>query len=271
MSGQQFGPGERPGGRPAADVPFFAPPRGEFDAGLGGPGGGFGAAPAAQFGAPAPQVPDARFGAGSPVTSPWGSGAQLDDRVVGLEPVAGLGQAAIALSIVVAAADVVYAAGQVLGDSFAGWVALLLGGVGFYGGLLAALVVTALWLGRARRNAQRITPAVPHRRAAAWAWFGWFVPIACVFVPYQLVTDVWTASRRRAPRGVEAPLGFWWAAWVASGVVANASFRLSDTASDGVLAGLGVVEALCYVIGVPLFRSVVHAVNSAQQPEGVRR
>lgn len=150
-----------------------------------------------------------------------------------------------------AVADVVCAAGLRLGDSLAGWVALLVGGAGFSGGLLAALVVTALWLGRARRNAQRITPAVPHRRAAVWAWFGWFTPIAWFFVPRQLVEDVWTASRRRARRGVEAPLRLWWTAWI--------------------LTGLGVLEALCYVAGVPLFRSVVHAVNSAQRPDAGSR
>ncbi|MFD0483868.1 DUF4328 domain-containing protein [Kineococcus sp. GCM10028916] len=126
------------------------------------------------------------------------------------------GQACLLLESL--AADVVCAAGLLLGDSLAGWAALLVGGAGFSGGLLAALVVTALWLGRARRNAQRITPAVPHRRAALWAWFGWFTPIAWFFVPRQLVEDVWTASRRRAPRGVEAPLRLWWTVWILAGL-----------------------------------------------------
>ena len=256
------------------DVPFFAPPRGEFDPGAGGFAAGPGAGPLARFGAPVSSVPDARLGGGHGGLVPEGlrgAARPVDDRVVGLEPVAGLGQAAIVLSVVVAAADVVHAGGLLLGDSFAGWAALLVGGAGFYGGLLAALVVTALWLGRARRNAQRITPAVPHRRAAVWAWFGWFTPIAWFFVPRQLVEDVWTASRPRAPRGVEAPLRLWWTAWVLAGLAGGIAFRVADTASDGVLTGLGVLEALSYVAGVPLFRSVVHAVNSAQRPDAGSR
>jgi hypothetical protein len=274
VSGQQHRPGEPPERRPVSDLPFFAPPRGEFDPGAGGFAAGPGAGPVARFGAPASPVPDARFGGGygGPVPQGFRGAAQpVAHRVVGLEAVAGLGQAAVVLSVVVAAADVVCAAGLLLGDSLAGWVALLVGGVGFYGGLLAALVVTALWLGRARRNAQRITPAVPHRRAAVWAWFGWFTPIAWFFVPRQLVEDVWTASRRRAPRGVEAPLRLWWTAWILAGLAGGMSLRLADTASDGVLTGLGVLEALCYVAGVPLFRSVVHAVNSAQRPDAGSR
>ncbi|WP_418060077.1 DUF4328 domain-containing protein [Pimelobacter simplex] len=77
--------------------------------------------------------------------------------------------------------------------------------------LVAAWVVGCLWLQRARDNAQAISPGVRQRRQRAWIWFGWWVPFANLFVPYQLVKDVQRAS---VPPGREAGLGWWWAAWL---------------------------------------------------------
>ncbi|GAT67202.1 hypothetical protein PS9374_02855 [Planomonospora sphaerica] len=55
-------------------------------------------------------------------------------------------------------------------------------------------VLFVLWLLRACSNAEAMLP-VPHRRHAAWAVFGWVVPIVHLWYPKQIVDDVWTTSR----------------------------------------------------------------------------
>ena len=284
MSAQQFRPEGRARREPVAEVPFFAPPRGEFpvDGGGFGPGpgggstGGFGGG----FGGLLPQGSDARFAtapaapghlgypgaAGHPDRSGWGPSAP-EEPVRGLEDVAGLGRAAVALAVVATATSLVAAlTGLAAGTSLvAALVTALLSLV--HGAVLVAnWIVVALWLRRARRNAERIDPRSPQRRAAVWAWFGWFVPVAAFFVPFQYVSDVWRASQRRAPRGTSPQLSAWWAVWLLSLGLGNVSFRLSEQGSGTAAAALAVAAALATLVALPLFRGVVRSVAVAQQP-----
>jgi hypothetical protein len=274
VSAQQFRPEGRPQREPVAEVPFFAPPRGDFPVGGGsGSGGGFGG------GVPAP-VPDARFG-GAPASAgyaerpgrpgysghPGYAAPAPEGRVPGLEDVAGLGRAAVVLATVVAAADLVSAlTGLAAGNSLVAALATGATSLVSVAALLANLVVVALWLRRARRNAERIDPRSPQRRAAVWAWFGWFVPLACAFVPFHYVSDVWEASKGRAPRGTSPRLRLWWTAWLLSLGLGNLSLRSSEQGTGTAAAGIAVVAALASVAALPLFRGVVRAVGAAQRP-----
>lgn len=250
------------------DVPFFAPPRGEFDAPANGFGDGFGGAPAARFGgAAAPCGTPVQHGPGG---SPFGIRTpQAEGRVLGLEATAGLGQAAVVLAVVFASSQLIFGLGvlatQTIGLGLAAVLGLL-ASVVFYATMLANWIVVALWLGRARRNAERIEPRFPQRRAAVWAWFGWIVPIAWFFVPQQYVTDVWTASARRGPRRAAPPLNSWWTAWIVSLLLGNISFRLSMNGDYLTAAGVQLVGALATFTALPLFRGVVRAITAAQQP-----
>ncbi|PRY17387.1 DUF4328 domain-containing protein [Kineococcus rhizosphaerae] len=244
MTGQQFPTPQFPGRgprRPAGDVPFFAPAAGEF-----------GTVP------PPPGV--------------WGTAGTAGTAVphrVDLEPLGGLGRAAVVLAVVVSAGDVLSALAEFGGDDslLAGLVSLL-GLLAYLGGLLANWIVVALWTSRARRNAARLAPGFPHRRAAAWAWFGWIVPIAWLFVPRQVVQDVWTASRGGALRGADPRIGLWWGFWVAGMLLGGAAFRLSVEGAGGAADALGLLSALVWAAGIPFFRTVLRTVAQAQ--DGVR-
>lgn len=63
--------------------------------------------------------------------------------------------------------------------------------------LLGTTAVTAVlfcvWLFQARRNAERIADRA-HRWSRPWVIFGWVVPIVSLWVPKQIVDDVWSAS-----------------------------------------------------------------------------
>lgn len=64
---------------------------------------------------------------------------------------------------------------------------------------MAAAVPFCVWLFQARTNAAQITDA--HRWGRLWVIFGWFVPIVNLWIPRQLIADVWSAS---AGRGEDA-------------------------------------------------------------------
>ncbi|WP_432521512.1 DUF4328 domain-containing protein [Kineococcus sp. SYSU DK006] len=267
MTGQQWRSGEQPaGGRPVTEVPFFAPPRGEFSAAPLGAGSAAPGAPSARFGAPAPAPWTAAgaSGGGAAAWSPAATGAPVP--VTGLRPLAGLATGVVVLSCLLAAGTVLDVAGWVLAQqSLAGAVAGLVVTAGLTGVQLAALVVTAVWLVRARANAARISPAARPRRGGVWTWLGWFLPIACVFVPHQLVSDVWTASAPRARRGGAPALGTWWAAWLVAVGSATAAHRVAD-GSAGAVTALLVLSAVAHLVALPLWIGVVRAVTDAQRP-----
>lgn len=83
---------------------------------------------------------------------------------------------------------------------------------------IPAGVAFLVWLWRARVNAELVSGAAAHRRSRGWAVGGWFVPVANLWIPYQVVADVWRASSPRWPATV-APVTAWWALLLASTVV----------------------------------------------------
>ncbi|WP_432541027.1 DUF4328 domain-containing protein [Kineococcus sp. SYSU DK002] len=233
-----------------AEVPFFAPATGDFPP-QHQPAGG------APFGA----VPTARFG------SPGGPAPAPAPVVHGLQPLAGLGKAAVVLAGVVAATDVLSALTAFAADtSLVAAVATLLVGLAFFAALVANWVVVALWLTRARANAERLAPGARHRRHRLWAWFGWIVPIAWLFVPHQVVADVWAASRQHAPRVPAPRLGLWWGLWLAGLAASSLSFRLSTQGLEQASTALGLVSALLWTAAVPAFAGVLRAITAAQAP-----
>jgi Domain of unknown function (DUF4328) len=82
--------------------------------------------------------------------------------------------------------------------------------------LFVTAIVFVLWFRRARINAE--SSGWPQRRARGWTIWAWIVPIANLFVPFQLMADIWHASLPAGERGGTALLpGLWWAAWLLSG------------------------------------------------------
>ncbi|MER6385834.1 DUF4328 domain-containing protein [Streptomyces sp. NPDC001250] len=76
-------------------------------------------------------------------------------------------------------------------------------------------VAFLVWLWRARINAELIGGAAAHRRSRGWTIGAWLTPIANLWFPYQIVSDIWQASAPRQP----APgtlVKAWWVLFVAS-------------------------------------------------------
>lgn len=85
---------------------------------------------------------------------------------------------------------------------------------GFDVGLtVLTMVVLILWLRRARSNAE--ASGWPQRYRVAWAFWGWFVPVVNLWIPFRMMADVWRASLPEDSRRDTAWLpGLCWTCWL---------------------------------------------------------
>ena len=85
-------------------------------------------------------------------------------------------------------------------------------------GLVATVILFLVWFRRARINAER--SSWRQRRARAWAFWGWVIPIADLWIPFQMMGDIWRAGLPAGPRKRMAWLpALWWASWLLTGVL----------------------------------------------------
>lgn len=95
--------------------------------------------------------------------------------------------------------------------------ALVLGGIGFL-----------RWFRRAYENAI----ALGHRASftPGWTIGAWFVPFLNLVRPYQIASAMWRHASAKV--GNSPVVGWWWAFWVASNILAQAGMRLGNRNSD---------------------------------------
>jgi hypothetical protein len=133
---------------------------------------------------------------------------------------------------------------------------------------LVAFVVAAitfmLWMNRARRNSEAITPQ-RHRFTNAWVFLGWLIPIANLYIPYAVMQDIWRASDRSQPalglqhREPSDLVLLWWICFVAS------NLPLTLRGQYGVeLAVFATISALLSVVAAVLCARVIRRLNAMQ-------
>ena len=93
--------------------------------------------------------------------------------------------------------------------------------------LIAALLGLVLWVRWFRAVYRGVTALGLARYPMIWAALGWFVPVATLFVPKQMVNDLWPGKAR--PLAVE----LWWLCWVVAGVL----FAVPGDSDVAVLGG----------------------------------
>jgi hypothetical protein len=77
-------------------------------------------------------------------------------------------------------------------------------------GSCVALVMFMVWLYRARINADG--RGWPQRESPGWAIGAWFVPVVNLWLPFQIMADIWRAGLPPEERANRAILpGIWWA------------------------------------------------------------
>lgn len=92
----------------------------------------------------------------------------------------------------------------------------------------ATVVVFLVWFLDPRLSAEQST--WPQRRARSWVFWGWVVPIADLWIPFQIMGDIWRAHLPAGRRGKLAWLPLvWWTSWLATGILTWASADSSNT------------------------------------------
>lgn len=105
---------------------------------------------------------------------------------------------------------------------------------------LIAGIVFIRWFRRAYFNLHKLTNSLSH--GEGWAAGAWFTPIVNLFRPYQIMKELWDETLSllssndepevsSAKTGVKM-LGFWWALWIISGVLARIGSRMTDDNSS---------------------------------------
>ena len=123
---------------------------------------------------------------------------------------------------------------------------------------IATFVLVGLWLGQARRNADRIAPD-QQRRSKVWVWLSWVVPIVWLWFPKQVVDDVWRSTVRDPG---EPRTEWWWGTFIA--VIVLMWFRaelysISWVVNWVLVAGMTTVAAAFWIRVV---QTISHAQNT---------
>jgi hypothetical protein len=98
----------------------------------------------------------------------------------------------------------------------------------YLGALLVAGIAFIIWLYRVRWNAEILCDA-EHRRSRGWMTGSWFCPFVNLWFPFQVVSDIWKASKPDTPRQLDrlgldlvsgsGLLAMWWGCWLSSFVI----------------------------------------------------
>jgi len=99
---------------------------------------------------------------------------------------------------------------------------------------LFTVVIFGRWIVRANRNA-RALGAFTLRFTPGWAVGYFFIPIVNLWRPYQAMKDLWQVSRNPtawSSTTADFVLPAWWTLWLASGILAQISFRVLLVAQD---------------------------------------
>jgi hypothetical protein len=123
---------------------------------------------------------------------------------------------------------------------------------------IATAVVFIRWFHRMRVNAEVFGPQ-EHRMRRGWAIWGWFVPVANLWLPRRVAADIWDASAplptlsledgTRMPSSPHYLLNSWWCLWAAAAVtdrLSSQSVRRADTPAElrEAIGLMGVAEVL---------------------------
>lgn len=137
----------------------------------------------------------------------------------------------------------------------------------WFGILIAAYVVTCLWLSRVRTNAEALCPTLRHTRSSGWVWGGWLVPFVSFWIPFHIVRDV---SRNERGTSVVPGLRAWWTFWLLSFFVERIGLAVVDgqsTDDPNAFQGLGLVEtsnAVLTLVALVLWIRIIRRIGRLQ-------
>jgi hypothetical protein len=152
--------------------------------------------------------------------------------------------------------------------------------------VIATALTFGVWLRTAYSQLERV--GGERRSAKAWAFVGWFVPVANLWIPKKILNDIIAVQRRRLGRPVEATglwVTVWWASWVVTAVgtyftlvMTSSATHVSD-AQNGIaaLAACDAAVVVCAILGCIAVKRVTRSqrallvgdvISTARSPRG---
>lgn len=151
-------------------------------------------------------------------TLPGVEAESASDETVGYQPGEFLPLRGLARALIILLASTVVLVGVTvaIGESHAGQHAamharplVVISGIS----MTVTSILVLVWLRRARINAERFDWR--QRRARAWIFWGWLIPIGNLWIPFQIVGDIWRAGLPPDERrGIAWLPVLWWVSWL---------------------------------------------------------
>lgn len=148
----------------------------------------------------------------------------------------------------------------VASDAVSGVLALVYGGL-----VLVCMVFFLMWVFRVNKNLRRLSHA-PMVFTPGWAVGWFFIPVACLWKPYQAMREIWRVSHRDANAPLHL-LGWWWLLSLLSsmmGMQVARSWFGAETSDDYACAalvsvGCDVVDAVAAFLTVLVVKRIAAA------------
>jgi hypothetical protein len=126
--------------------------------------------------------------------------------------------------------------------------------------VLVSVVLFLIWFYRARINAERC--GFLQRRARSWAFWGWIVPIVSLWIPFQVMGDIWRAGLPPWRRLETAWLpALWWTSWLLSGVAVGPATPADSLAAPHISAETSAIRMCFLAIAGALLIAIVRVVS----------
>jgi hypothetical protein len=134
------------------------------------------------------------------------------------------------------------------------------------GDLLAVLVAGVVWMTWQYQLARAIQGL---DRSPSMHAFSWIIPFGNLWLPFQNVRDLW---RRILPLRDTLVVGWWWAAWIATNVIARLFIRDDEIDSAGdvrstmwTLLVLAAISLIATMLAIHVVRSLARAAWTSEQ------
>lgn len=129
---------------------------------------------------------------------------------------------------------------------------------------IACIIGVSMWIHRAHANlfaagfeGLEFTPG--------WSVGWFFVPVACLFKPFQAMRELWNSSHLQED-GFSAPaprmLSLWWGFWIVGSIVGNLGVNLSGI--SGAMTAFNLIAYILRIVAAWLLIRIVADVTEAQ-------
>ena len=122
-----------------------------------------------------------------------------------------------------------------------------------------SIITIIMWFRRAYYNLHQKVDNLEH--SDGWAAGGWFVPIACLYIPYQIMKEIYVETKELFERkGLSEKVsyttkyvGWWWTFWIITTFVGNFILRyaLKDANTVDDYITLTVAQMISSILEIP--------------------